>query len=268
MVRTQSLLYHSTIVRTQMQKVWWRTKCEAIQHISGRWPVVFVVTVKGNLRHRIEKLGVEIKNPGCWSDMQRVLMNVAIAQHFEELISDHWPRPKWAGGAFVYCTPGHAALLKDAVALLDFTLQSKHLFCSPEYLGALQACLATGAEPHTRGKEAIWKHRAGKLTQWRIIELTGCPRLDTSKVHHEQLPPDIEDFVNAPSTVQCLAPETWDMDVWIQLAINEPAYIAVEDTPNGSRAVCKMCGKKMSCQHLLFEGCWRHLWEKRRKEQC
>ena len=96
--------------------------------------------------------------------------------------------------------------------------------------------------------------------------MTGCPRLDTSKVHHEQLPPDIEDFVNAPSTVQCLAPETWDMDVWIQLAINEPEYIAVEATPNGSRAVCKMCGKKMSCQRLLFEGCWRHLWEQKNEE--
>ena len=117
-----------------------------------------------------------------------------------------------------------------------------------------------------RGKEAFWKHRAGKLTQWRIIELTGCPRLDTSKVHQQELPPDIEDFVNAPSTVQCLAPETWDIDVWIQLAINEPEYIAVAPTANGPRAVCKQCGKKMSCQHLLFEGCWRHLCEKKKDE--
>ena len=77
---------------------------------SRLWPTVVVMTVKGSLKHRIELLGEEIEEAAL-TDEQLVLRNVASAQGFDDLTSDHLARPAWGKGAFFYCEPAHALLL-------------------------------------------------------------------------------------------------------------------------------------------------------------
>ena len=61
-------------------------RCETIEELETLlsreriWPTVIIKTVKGNLRHRIEKLGEEVEEAAL-TDKQRVLRKVASAQH-------------------------------------------------------------------------------------------------------------------------------------------------------------------------------------------
>ena len=71
---------------------------------------VWLLTVKGNLRHRIEKCGIE-KPCGEVTDLQRRLREVATAQLFEGKLG----RPDWAKGAFVFVTVAHAASIEDVM---------------------------------------------------------------------------------------------------------------------------------------------------------
>ena len=117
---------------------------EEIQRLleSGRWPRVILMTVKGNLRHRIEKLGEEEEITNM-TEGQRTLRTIAAEQYFEAdgLISGHLSRPLWGGGAFFYCDEVVVNLMKDTRRVLPFPLQSKHIVCSPQHEAAVRECL-------------------------------------------------------------------------------------------------------------------------------
>ena len=72
---------------------------------------VWLLTVKGNLRHRIEKCGIEKPCGEEVTDLQRRLREVATAQQFEGKLG----RPSWANGAFVFVTVAHAASIEDVM---------------------------------------------------------------------------------------------------------------------------------------------------------
>ena len=91
-----------------------------------KWDVVHILTVKGNLRHRIDKLGEEVAEIAL-TDKQMRLRKVALSQNFDELISGHAARPEWGGGAFFYCDLRHASMMKRMMQVLPFDLQSKHV---------------------------------------------------------------------------------------------------------------------------------------------
>ena len=241
-------------------------QCESIteveQSLSRLWPTVIVMTVKGNLRHRIEKLGEEL-DEAALSDKQRVLRRIAIRQGFEELLADqgipHLARPVWGKGAFFYCEPALARLVQDNCALFPFKLQSKHLVCSPEYEVALRDCLeeppaVLSSQP--KGREMFLKKRAGQVKVYQVVELPGYPMLDLSQVSSEQLDPELMDYLMAPSGVQLMAPETWEA-VWQNVQQDEEELIMPAVIDGEPALTCTICGNGtvMNLPHLCFSGC-------------
>ena len=115
---------------------------------------VWLLTVKGNLRHRIEKCGIEKPCHEEATDPQRRLREVATAQHFEGKLG----RPTWAKGAFVFVTVAHAASIQDAMQKW-MTLQAVH--CSLDLLNTILgdieffAIRAHGFPQHAADAEAM-----------------------------------------------------------------------------------------------------------------
>ena len=72
---------------------------------------VYLLTVKGNLRHRIEKFGIELPCDTELTELQSRLRKVAIAQQFDGKLG----RPNWANDAFVFVTVAHAASIQDTM---------------------------------------------------------------------------------------------------------------------------------------------------------
>ena len=66
---------------------------------------VLLMVVKGNLRHRIEKLGIE-KSESQLTEGQHRLREIARLKKFGSCRPE---RPDWARGAFFYLTPHRAA---------------------------------------------------------------------------------------------------------------------------------------------------------------
>ena len=222
--------------------------------LSRKWPHVIVMTLKGNLKHRIEKLGEEL-DEAALSDKQRVLRGIAILQGFEELLADkgipHLARPVWGGGAFFYCLPALARLVQENCHLFPFRLQSKHVVCSPEYEAALRECLEVPSANANGGREIFLKKRAGQVKLYQVVELPGYPMLDLSQVRSEQLDPELMDHLMAPSGVQLIAPENWET-VWQIVQQDMPAVIDGEPALS-----CTICGNGtvMNLPHLCFSGC-------------
>ena len=82
---------------------------------------VYLLVVKGNLRHRILKLGCE----KAWCELspaQRDLRRIAVDQKF--VYSKGPERPEWANGAFLYLEPRHATLIETYIAGSGLKLQS------------------------------------------------------------------------------------------------------------------------------------------------
>ena len=102
---------------------------------------VILYVVKGNLKHRIHKLGTEIALEGL-APNQVALRNIALQQEWH-----CWPpeRPSWANGAFLYLTRNHAQQIQGVVERQGIHLQSKHILVSEENVAVLQSCL--GAKP-------------------------------------------------------------------------------------------------------------------------
>ena len=109
----------------------------------GAMSRVFKLVVKGNLRHRIDKLGTE-KDDSQLTEGQQRLRAVAEEQQrrLESLGPDgndgaatsaHRPtpeRPVWAAGAFVYLAPEHLVEVMEAIKQQGVKLQSKHVLVS------------------------------------------------------------------------------------------------------------------------------------------
>ena len=84
-------------------------------HCDEIYEYVLLLVVKGNLRHRIEKLGTE-KTDEELNKPQFKLRRIVYEQ-----TQPHWyvekayERPQWANGAFVYLSQGHARVIESVI---------------------------------------------------------------------------------------------------------------------------------------------------------
>ena len=130
---------------------------------------VLLLIIKGNLRHRIEKLGLE-KTDEELNNPQYKLRRIAYEQ-----TQPHWyvekayERPQWANGAFVYLSQGHARVIESAIRVSGKTLQSKHLLVSPQFKPLVKEVLE--ASPEGPGREAFLLRRAGVIDEEERVEL-------------------------------------------------------------------------------------------------
>ena len=76
---------------------------------AGAMGDVLLIVVKVNLRHRIEKLGIE-KLESQLTEGQQRLRAIAGLEKFGSCPPE---RPDWARGAFFYLSPQHAAKMQD-----------------------------------------------------------------------------------------------------------------------------------------------------------
>ena len=126
---------------------------------------VWLLVVKGSLKHRIDILGVERPRHEL-TEAQRQLHEAAEKCHDEfpswwEGSVDHkdcvFERPPWARGAFVYLTAEHAAGIQDAIEEGDLQLQSKHVLISDSLRPTLTRVM--DEKPQESGREAFLKRR-------------------------------------------------------------------------------------------------------------
>jgi hypothetical protein len=143
---------------------------------------VLLLEVRGNLRHRIEKLGAELP----WGDLsapQRQLKNIAREQPWGGDAADGLvERPLWANGAFVYLTPRHAAEFLASwrsswrswrsscrESCMPLYLETKHILVSEEYRALVGEVLS--ACPEGPGREAFLLRRAGVIDREDVIHM-------------------------------------------------------------------------------------------------
>ena len=88
--------------------------------------VVWLLVVKGNLRHRIDWLGVE-HDYEILNETQRCLRDSVRDIYSLEICPE---RPVWAGGAFVFLLPEHEECAKELIDQEILFLQSKHVLVS------------------------------------------------------------------------------------------------------------------------------------------
>ena len=124
---------------------------------------VYLLTVKGNLRHRIEKFGIELPCDAELTEPQSRLRKVAIAQQFDGKLG----RPNWANDAFVFVTVAHAASIQDTMqewcAKEGKELKCKYVIVSESLEGLLLEVLSAQPPAGKTGKEAFQFNRSGEI---------------------------------------------------------------------------------------------------------
>ena len=134
---------------------------------------VYILVVKGNYKHRLLKLGVEL-SPDELTDDQMELRDILKKCGLFDGKEKQRGRPDWSNGACVYLTAEDAVAInwKDAVQreqVLGVTLQSKHIICSLCYYELLERVLHDqSAYANQTGREAFLIRRAGVLSE-RIV---------------------------------------------------------------------------------------------------
>ena len=130
---------------------------------------VYILVVKGNYKHRLLKLGVELSPDELTEDQTELLNILKKSGLFDSEEKQAW-RPHWSNGACVYLTPEDAAAInwKDAdqrKQVLGVTLQSKHIVCSVCYYELLQRVLHDkSAYANQTRREAFLIRRAGLIS--------------------------------------------------------------------------------------------------------
>ena len=171
----------------------------------GAMSRVFKLVVKGNLRHRIDKLGTE-KDESQLTEGQHKLRAVAEEQQrrLESLGPDgndgaatsaHGPRaerPSWAAGAFVYLAAEHVPEVMEAIKEQGVKLQSKHILVSEQHKDLVKQVLTVS--PEGPGREAFLTRRAGAIEQ---VEQLPLLRLDLREV----------DVIPPPTRKHCATPD-------------------------------------------------------------
>jgi len=127
---------------------------------------VVLLVSKGNLRHRIAKLGTEVPETEL-TEVQRELRRVAVAQNFD--VDTPPERPGWANGAFLYLEPEHAAAIEKVVKQYGLKLQSKHVLASEGLKSLVIRALQEG--PEGPGREAFLMRRAGFVERSVLMPL-------------------------------------------------------------------------------------------------
>ena len=127
----------------------------------------FLLVVKGNLRHRIDLLGVEAHD-AVLNDTQRRLREIVRAQpagvaHVTDGERPPCPeRPDWAGGAFIFLHPHETEAARRVIEQKQKEgngLQSKHILVSNDLYHMVKELL--DAKPQGSGREAFLRRRAG-----------------------------------------------------------------------------------------------------------
>jgi len=118
----------------------------------------WLMEVRGNLRFRIEKLGVEMHKANL-TDTQRQLREMILQWPLaEDSLSEHPERPFWANKAFVFVNPDQIPELQRILGGRGITLQSKHVIVSNAFKDIVQELLNAG--PLVSGREAFLRRKA------------------------------------------------------------------------------------------------------------
>ena len=134
---------------------------------------MWLIVVRGSLRHRIEKLGVE-KPQAELAEPQKLLKEAAraVAQEAawtDQDAQDQPERPEWARGAFVYLTEEDARRMPEALGDRHLEFQSKHILASNSLRRIVKMALA--ATPDVAGREGFLLRRAGAIDSEEEIRL-------------------------------------------------------------------------------------------------
>lgn len=141
---------------------------------------VLMLTVKGNLRHRIEKLGTE-KDVSELTEAQLKLRKIAQLQNLGGHSLTKFPeRPEWANGAFLYLTREHASEIIFALKDNNIELQGKYILVSTEYKPIVDEVLK--AQPGGAGREAFLLRRAGVIEKEDRIPMPVFSHVESSEI--------------------------------------------------------------------------------------
>jgi len=119
---------------------------------QGDFEQILLLVAKGNLRHRILKLG----NETAVQNLTRIQWDLFC------ITQEQWfgtARPEWAGGAFIYLSPDHALMIQDIVKKYHLKLQSKHLVVSQTFRHIVEKALLE--DFGGKGRESFLLRRAG-----------------------------------------------------------------------------------------------------------
>ena len=213
-------------------------------NIEGKWPMVYIMTIKGNLRHRILKLGEELDS-SLMNSKQMELRAIAEKQGFQHRIGNHPARPEWAGGAFLYCEPVRAEALKKTLPLIPIKLQSKHVVCSPQYLRTVFHCLNgeiidPTIQDNFQGREKSLIKRAGQVKELYVVQMPSCSKIgrELDDVKRSEVDDDLVLFMAAPVWVQEQAIGDWEQ-IW-----------KLQD-----QNLCEVCDAEIDLWHVCFSRC-------------
>ena len=130
---------------------------------------ILILTVTGNLRHRIDKCGIEIPQTESATDCQKRLCSIARASG-QQLGEGTLARPDWARGAFVFVTEHHAALIQERLEgwmrAERRTFQSKYVFVSASLKEVLTQALHSREVPDGKtGREKEAWLKCGRIKE-------------------------------------------------------------------------------------------------------
>ena len=128
---------------------------------------LLIWVVKGNLRHRINKCGLEIIQIEAATDCQRRLRQIASEQHIGE---GKLARPTWANGAFVFVTQQHAAVIQERLEgwmqAEGRTFMSKYVFVSASLKDVVAQAMDRQEAPEgMTGKERFEWLKSGRIEE-------------------------------------------------------------------------------------------------------
>ena len=168
---------------------------------------ILILTVSGNLRHRIDKCGIEITDTASATDRQKRLCSIAWASG-RQLGEGTLARPDWACGAFVFVTKHHASLIQERLEgwmrVERRTFQSKYVFVSASLKGVLTQALHSREVPDGKvGREKEGWLKCGRIKEeirikavrtMEEVEATSLRELadaiDVAETQHTAVPAD------------------------------------------------------------------------------
>ena len=126
---------------------------------------VWVLTVRGNLRHRIMKFGIEKLAHEDLTGPQQRLREAVEAQQLDGKPG----RPDWAKGAFVFVTVAHAASIEDVMQEWQSKpgneLMSKHVIVSDSLKETVMEALRSEPPADMQGREAYQQRRCSDIVE-------------------------------------------------------------------------------------------------------
>ena len=132
---------------------------------------VWVLTVRGNYKHRIMKVGIEKLADEDLTGPQERLREAVVAQQLDGKPG----RPDWAKGALVFVTVAHAACIEDVMqewqSRTGNELKSKYVIVSDSLKETLMEALSGGPPADIKPKEAFQYRRGGEIAEEERIKM-------------------------------------------------------------------------------------------------